>query len=299
MGATAVDRRHATYFGGGGAQASGGYTARMSEERAPRLPTWCVSHGGGPWPWLDEIAPTMAGLAQSLRTLPATLAAAPRGVLMISAHWESPSFALMSHARPLMLYDYYGFPPHTYRVSYPAPGSPELAARVRELIAAAGVPSVLDAERGFDHGAFVPMAEMWPDATMPLVQLSLRTGLDPAAHLALGRPLAPLRDDGVLIVGSGLSWHNLGRLGPEARVPSQRFDAWWQDTLVASTPTERTSRLLHWSEAPSARDAHPREEHLLPLMVAVGAAEHEAGDCPYREDDVFGGTVVSSFRFGA
>lgn len=270
----------------------------MPEHTTTRLPTWFISHGGGPWPWLDEMAPTMAGLAQSLRALPATLPTAPRAVLMISAHWESPSFALMSHARPPMLYDYYGFPPHTYRVSYPAPGSPALAAHVRELIAAAGLPAVLDAARGFDHGAFVPMAVMWPEATMPLVQLSLRTGLDPATHLALGRALVPLRAEGVLIVGSGLSWHNLRQLGPQARVPSQRFDAWLQDTLVASTPAERTARLLRWSDAPAARTAHPREEHLLPLMVAVGAAEEEAGDCPYREEDVFGGTVVSSFRFG-
>lgn len=228
-----------------------------------RLPTWFISHGGGPWPWLEEMTPMMAGLAQSLRTLPATLPAAPRAVLMISAHWESPSFALMSHPRPPMLYDYYGFPPHTYSVSYPAPGSPDLAAQVRALIAAAELPVTFDTARGFDHRAFVPMAVMWPEAAMPLVQLSLRTGLDPAMHLALGRALAPLRNDGVLIVGSGLSWRNLRRLGPEAR------------------------------------DAHPRAEHLLPLMVALGAAEQEAGDCPYREQDVFGGTVVSSFRFGA
>ena len=148
-------------------------------------------------------------------------------------------------------------------MSYPAPGSPDLAAQVRALIAAAELPVTFDTARGFDHRAFVPMAVMWPEAAMPLVQLSLRTGLDPAMHLALGRALAPLRNDGVLIVGSGLSWRNLRRLGPEAR------------------------------------DAHPRAEHLLPLMVALGAAEQEAGDCPYREQDVFGGTVVSSFRFGA
>lgn len=266
---------------------------------AIRLPTWFLSHGGGPWPWLKEMAPMMAGLARSLRELPATLPQPPRAVLMVSAHWESPWFALMSHPRPPMLYDYYGFPAHTYRVAYAAPGSPELARDVRDLVAAAGLPAMLDAERGFDHGAFVPMAVMWPEATLPLVQLSLRAGLDPAEHLALGRALTPLRDDSVLIVGSGLSWHNLRHLGPEAREPSRRFDAWLQETLVASPPATRTARLLRWSDAPSARDAHPREEHLLPLMVAVGAAEREPGDCPYREEDVFGGTVVSSFRFGA
>ncbi len=266
---------------------------------APRLPTWFLSHGGGPWPWMAEMRPMMAGLEHSLRTLPATLPQRPRAVLMISGHWENPAFAVMSHAHPPMLYDYYGFPAHTYRVTYPAPGSPALAAEVRDLIAAAGLPTVLDAARGFDHGAFVPMAVLWPEADMPLVQLSLRAGLDPATHLALGRALAPLRDSGVLNVGSGLSWHNLRMLGPDAQVPSKAFDAWLQQTLVASDPAEREARLLRWRDAPSARLAHPREEHLLPLMVAVGAAHDEAGDCPYHEEDVFGGVVVSSFRFGA
>jgi len=169
---------------------------------------------------------------------------------------------------------------------------------VRDLIATAGLPVAFDAERGFDHGAFVPMAVAWPDAAIPLLQLSLRMGLDPATHIALGRALAPLRDEGVLIVGSGLSWHNLRALGPPARGPSQLFDDWLQQT-VTSPAAERAARLLRWSEAPAARAAHPREEHLLPLMVAVGAAQDDAGDCPYREEGVYGGVTVSSFRFGA
>ena len=266
---------------------------------AARLPTWFLSHGGGPWPWMEEMRPIMAGLEHSLHELPATLPQRPRAVLMISGHWESREFAVMSHVRPPMLYDYYGFPAHTYRVSYPAPGSPELAAEVRDLLAAADLPVTLDSARGFDHGAFVPMAVLWPEADMPLVQLSLRAGLDPSVHLTLGRALAPLRDSGVLIVGSGLSWHNLRMLGPDARTPSQAFDDWLQQTLVGSDPAEREARLRRWREAPAARLAHPREEHLLPLMVAVGAAYDDAGDCPYREADVFGGVVVSSFRFGA
>ena len=240
----------------------------------------------------------MAGLAQSLRELPATLPFQPKAVLMISAHWEEPAFTLMTSARPTMLYDYYGFPPPTYRIVYPAPGEPTLALRARDLIATAGLPVAFDAERGFDHGAFVPMAVAWPNASMPLLQLSLRMGLDPATHIALGRALAPLRDERVLIVGSGLSWHNLRALGPSARAPSLLFDDWLQQT-VASPAAERAARLLRWSEAPAARAAHPREEHLLPLMVAVGAAQDDAGSCPYREEGVYGGVTVSSFRFGA
>jgi aromatic ring-opening dioxygenase catalytic subunit (LigB family) len=241
---------------------------------------------------------TMAGLAQSLRDLPATLPFRPKAVLMISAHWEEPAFTLMTSARPPMLYDYYGFPPQTYEIVYPAPGEPALALRVRDLIGSAELPVAFDAERGFDHGAFVPMAVAWPDASMPLLQLSLRMGLDPATHLALGHAVAPLRDEGVLIVGSGLSWHNLRALGPSARVPSRLFDDWLQRT-VASPAAERAERLLGWSQAPAARAAHPREEHLLPLMVAVGAAGDDPGSCPYREEDVYGGVVVSSFRFGS
>ena len=241
----------------------------------------------------------MAGLEHSLRELPATLPQRPRAVLMISGHWESAAFAVMSHAQPPMLYDYYGFPAHTYRVRYPAPGSPELAAEVRELLAAADLPVALDSARGFDHGAFVPMAVLWPEADMPLVQLSLRADFDPAVHLTLGRALAPLRDSNVLIVGSGLSWHNLRMLGPEAREPSKAFDDWLQQTLVGSDPAEREARLLRWRDAPAARLAHPREDHLLPLMVAAGAAHDGRGDCPYREAGVFGGVTVSSFRFGA
>jgi aromatic ring-opening dioxygenase catalytic subunit (LigB family) len=265
---------------------------------AARLPTWFVSHGGGPWPWLTEMQPMMAGLAQSLRDLPGTLPYRPKAVLMISAHWEEPAFTLLTSPRPPMLYDYYGFPRHTYEIVYPAPGEPALAAHVRDLIAAAGLPAAFDAERGFDHGAFVPMAVSWPDASVPMVQLSLRMGLDPATHLALGRALAPLRDERVLIVASGLSWHNLRAMGPQARSPSQLFDAWLQQP-VASPPAERAARLLRWTEAPAARAAHPREEHLLPLMVAVGAAHDDPGDCPYREEGVYGGVTVSSFRFGA
>jgi len=265
---------------------------------ASRLPTWFLSHGGGPWPWMDDMRPIMAGLEQSLRALPATLPRRPRAVLMVSGHWESPEFAVMSHPKPSMLYDYYGFPADTYRVTYPAAGSPELAAEVHDLIATAKLPVTFDAARGFDHGAFVPMAVLWPNADMPLVQLSLRAGLDPATHIALGRVLAPLRDSGVLIVGSGLTWHNLRLMGPDARAPSQAFDDWLQQT-VTSDPIEREARLLRWRDAPAARLAHPREDHLLPLMVAAGAAHEDEGDCPYHETGVFGGMVVSSFRFGA
>lgn len=264
------------------------------------LPTYFISHGGGPWPYMkDQLNGAYDRLEQSLQAMSHELGRTPKAVLMISAHWEAPAFTVMATARPPMIYDYGGFPEHTYHVTYPAPGSPEVAERVRLLIADAGIAVRMDHERGFDHGMFSPMAVIYPNADVPVLQLSLKTGLDPQDHLALGRALAPLRDEGVLIVGSGLSYHNLREFGPRARGASQAFDAWLQQAVVGSDPAERTRQLIDWEAAPSARRAHPREEHLLPLMVAVGAADGEAAVCTYHEDNFMGGVAASSFRFGA
>jgi aromatic ring-opening dioxygenase catalytic subunit (LigB family) len=263
-----------------------------------RLPTYFISHGGGPWPYVPQMRLAARDLEASLVDIPLQLGITPKAILMISAHWEEPTFTVMANRAPAMIYDYYGFPENTYAVLYPAPGSPELAARVKTLIENSGMSSRLDGERGFDHGTFCPMAVMYPDANVPTVQLSLRAGLDPAEHLALGRALAPLRDEGVLIVGSGLSYHNLSALGPAGTAPSAAFDAWLQNTLLDSSAADRDHKLVAWEQAPAARLAHPREEHLLPLMVAVGAAEGDQGFCVYHEQAAFGGIVASSFRFG-
>ncbi|UUX95112.1 class III extradiol ring-cleavage dioxygenase [Aquabacterium sp. J223] len=263
------------------------------------LPTYFISHGGGPWPYMPDRRAHLQTLERSLADMPRQLPERPRALLMVTGHWEAPAFTVGTAERPGMLYDYYGFPPHTYEVVYPAPGEPSVARRVRQLIEQAGLPAAEDAERGFDHGTFTPLAVMYPQADMPVVQLSLHHSLDPAAHLALGRALAPLRAEGVLIVGSGLSWHNLRLMGPAAREPSTRFDAWLQQTLVESPPAERTERLLHWSQAPAARLAHPREDHFIPLLAAVGAAEHDPATVVYHQEGVFGGVTASSFRFDA
>lgn len=263
-----------------------------------RLPTYFVSHGGGPWPWIPEMAAMLRLLAASLADIPSQLAQPPRAVLLVTAHWEAPAFTLGTNPAPGMVYDYGGFPAHTYQVVYPAPGAPALARRVQELAADTGLPLATDAQRGYDHGCFVPLAVMFPEARIPVLQVSLREGLDPAEHLAFGRVLAPLRDEGVLIVGSGLSYHNLGAFGPAARAPSQAFDAWLQATMSAE-PALRTARLTAWQQAPAARLCHPRAEHLLPLMVAVGAAEEDASACVYHESGIFGGITASSFRLGA
>lgn len=267
--------------------------------KSASLPSYFISHGGGPWPYMQqESGATYTKLRAALQDIPKQLKQTPSAILMISAHWEETEFTLMSSAAPGMLYDYSGFPPHTYQIEYPAPGAPQLAERVAQLISASGAQVRFDAQRGFDHGAFVPLAVMYPDANIPVLQLSLRRGLDPATHLALGRALAPLRSEGVLILGSGLSYHNLRQFGPGAREPSMLFDQWLQQSLIHSSPIARTEALLAWEQAPAARLAHPREEHLLPLMVAVGAAEQEAAVCFHHEEDFFGQITVSGFRFG-
>ncbi len=237
-------------------------------------------------------------LAAALRRMPAEIGVTPQSVLMVSAHWEEPVFTVQSNPAPGMIYDYTGFPGYTYSISYPAPGSPKLAKRVQDLLRAGGIAVGDDALRGFDHGMYAPMAVIYPQADIPTVQLSLKRGLDPQEHLALGRTLASLRDEGVLIIGSGLSYHNLRAFGPIAKKPSAAFDS-WLDASLAKTGAARSAALVAWQRAPSARQAHPREEHLLPLMVAIGAAEQDVALRVYHEDDFFGGISVSNWRFGA
>jgi aromatic ring-opening dioxygenase catalytic subunit (LigB family) len=267
---------------------------------SPNLPTYFISHGGGPWPYMKiEFGGAMDTLEASLVDIPKQIGTQPKAVLVISGHWEEADFTVMTSPHPTMLYDYSGFPEHTYHVTYPAPGSPELALRVKELLEKAHIPVREDARRGFDHGTFAPLVVMYPDARVPVMQLSLKHGYDPEAHLALGRALAPLRAEGVLIVGSGLSYHNLREMGPGARGVSQKFDAWLQEVLTLANPQDRVTKLLAWAQAPGARLAHPAEDHLIPLMVAVGAAEAEAGTCVYHEDSFFGNVTASSFRFGS
>ena len=262
-----------------------------------RLPVYYISHGGGPWPWMPESAAAYRELASSLARMPTELGREPKAILMVSAHWEEPQFTVQTAAHPGMLYDYGGFPVQTYTVHYRSPGDPALAQRVSELLQAAGLPVAQDAHRGYDHGMFAPMAVMIPDAHVPVVQLSLQHSLDPQAHIALGQALAPLRDEGVLIVGSGFSFHNLRAMGPAGYEASRVFDDWLSDAVMRPQ-AERDALLAQWASAPAARIAHPREEHLLPLMVMAGAAGQDLGRHSYHQRDFFGGLTVSSYRFG-
>lgn len=259
-----------------------------------RQPALFIPHGAGPcffMEWTRGPADTWARTEAFLRGLADSLPQRPRAILVVSGHWEAPVFTVGSGERPGLIFDYLGFPEHTYRLSFDAPGSPRLAARVRGLLADAGIASDAAPERGWDHGVFVPLKLVTPDADIPVVQMSLKASLDPAEHLAAGRALAPLRDEGVLIVGSGMSWHNMRGFSPAFTEPSGEFDAWLADAV--SDP----AKLIRWAEeAPHGRQAHPREEHLIPLLVAAGAAQGEPSRTIFR--DTVMDVVVSAFQFG-
>ncbi|HEY8356310.1 MAG TPA: class III extradiol ring-cleavage dioxygenase, partial [Ramlibacter sp.] len=213
-------------------------------------------------------------------------------------HWEESEVTISSGSAPGMVFDYYGFPPETYQIRYPAPGDPVLAGRVRQLLVQAGWPARLDPERGYDHGTFSMMKAIYPDAEVPVVQVSLKQSLDPAEHLAIGRALAPLRDEDVLIIGSGLSSHNLRERGPQMAAPSNAFDRWLRGVLANPDPALRDEALAHWEQAPFARLNHPAEDHLMPLMVAAGAAGADPATPIYGEL-FMGFMTASSFRFSA
>src|SRR5688572_12048372 len=204
-----------------------------------RMPVVFVPHGGGPWPFVEMGFPPddVARLASYLRSVRRVPPEPPRALLVVSAHWEAPVPTVMTSEQPPLLYDYYGFPPESYRIKWPAPGHPKLAGRVRELLQAAGFETGANSERGFDHGTFVPLKLTYPDADVPTVQLSLKQGLDPEQHLAMGRALAPLRDEGVFIVGSGMTFHNLRALrDPRSRPVAEAFDAWLREAATLDEP---------------------------------------------------------------
>lgn len=243
-----------------------------------RFPVYFVSHGGGPWPWMEDRRALFAKTVREFGALPQRLPAKPKAVLVITGHWEAPEFRVSTSPQPPMDYDYYGFPEHTYRLQYPAPGSPALAQRVRGLLQDAGVPTGEDSQRGFDHGTFVPLYLMYPDADVPVVLLSMRSNYDPAEHIRVGQALQPLRDEGVLILGSGLTYHNMRGFNQDSStLPATDFENWLNEAISQPDAARRNDMLVHWSQAPGARLAHPREDHLIPLMVAAGAAGRDTG----------------------
>lgn len=245
---------------------------------ARRMPVYFLSHGGGPWPYVDGMREQYVLTEHALRSLPTRLPAKPKAVLVITGHWEAAEFSVSSGAHPPMEYDYSGFPAHTYQIQYPAPGSPELAARVTALLAGAGVKALADPQRGFDHGTFVPVGLMYPDADVPIVKLSLKSSYDPVEHIRIGQALQPLRDEGVLIIGSGLTYHNMRGFGrDESSQVAVAFERYLSNAIEQADSGVRNQLLVEWEQAPGARMAHPQEDHLLPLMVVAGAAGNDVG----------------------
>lgn len=206
----------------------------------------------------------------------------PSAILVISAHWEEQTATIISGKSPSLIYDYYGFPEESYQIKYPAPGDPVLAQDIARLLEKSGTEARLDDQRGFDHGLFVPLKIMYPQAHIPCVQLSLLRNLDPGSHIQLGKALSGLRKQNVLIVGSGFSFHNLRAFfssdnqRPDSR--NEAFQQWLVETCTKESISqeERERRLVKWERAPSARYCHPREEHLLPLHVCCGLAGEPA-----------------------
>lgn len=258
-----------------------------------------IPHGGGPLPLMGDDG--HKGLIALLRSLEDHVADS-RAIVVVTAHWEAECAHFSGAATPSLLFDYYNFPPETYEYKYPAPGAPDLARQACALLSESGLNSHIDPERGFDHGAFVPMMLIRPAADIPILQVSVLASLDPADHITLGRSLAPLLDRGVTFIGSGLSFHNLGVLlggRPETGGQDEAFDTWLNDTIVGPELSEaqRMDRLGNWSDAPGARFCHPREEHLMPLHVCYGVASAAglAGENIYREKLM--GFMTSGFRW--
>lgn len=262
----------------------------------PLMPVVYLPHGGGPLPLMQDPAHrSLTTYLQGLEELPR-----PEVILLISAHWEAPSALFTAGAQPELMFDYAGFPPHTYQYRYPAPGAPERAAAWAKRLNQAGIAAGTQV-RNWDHGCFVPLMLSHPKADIPVVQLSLLQGLNPAAHIALGAALAPLRREGVLILGSGLSFHNMAAFFQPSQANltrSSAFDDWLDAALCGEDLSHqaRCARLIDWQAAPEARFCHPREEHLLPLHVCLGAAiESEQAQRSYS--DILMGVKVSGFTW--
>ena len=261
--------------------------------RATRLPSVFVSHG----------APTLAveenGTTEFLRELGRELGR-PRAVLCVSAHWNTRAPAVSAAASPRTIHDFGGFPEELYRIRYPAPGAPALAARVEGLLGGAGLACEVAPERGLDHGAWVPLRLMYPSADVPVAQLSVQPGQDPAYHFRLGRALAPLRAEGVLVLATGSVTHNLARVGAGGAPPdwAREFEEW----LFGKVTGGATQDLLGYRRlAPHAQTAHPTDEHLLPLFVAMGAGA-DAGSVPGRSLHrgwTLGSLSMAAYSFGS
>lgn len=255
-----------------------------------KFPCVFFNHGGGPLPLLGR----QPSVADVISQYPKSLSAKPSAILVVTAHWIEDIVSISSGDRHDLLFDYGGYPPETYRYTYDAPGSPDLANKIQGLLMGADIKAKTNSNRGWDHGVFVPLKLMYPDASIPVVSMSLHSSLDPDVHLRIGEALAPLREEGVLIVGSGASCHNFEyffarneKVRGEGIAHSKAWDQYLIETLAnpeinkePMTAEERRARLIEWFRGPSSRACHPQggEEHLIPLHVIAGAAGAHRND---------------------
>jgi aromatic ring-opening dioxygenase catalytic subunit (LigB family) len=256
-----------------------------------------IPHGGGPLPLLDEA--TYGIMNSYLRGFNEGIKK-PDAIVVVSAHWEASVVSITANPKPPMLFDYFGFPPETYQYEYPAAGEPELAGHVHKLLGNAGIQSHLDHDRGFDHGVYIPLMLMYPQADIPCIQISLTDSMDAAFHIRLGKALASLKQENLLILGSGYSFHNMAVFMSEAndasKLKNRQFEDWLAQTCsdTGLSETEREQRLADWALAPHARFCHPREEHLLPLQVCYGVGG-SAAMTTFQEP--VGGLITSAYQW--
>ncbi|MBT0569575.1 dioxygenase [Curvibacter sp. CHRR-16] len=234
-------------------------------------------------------------LRQHLSKLLATLPTRPDAIVLCSAHWEEPTFTVSTANQPGMLFDYYGFPPHTYQLNYPAPGHPTLAKQILQTLADADIPSLSNTSRGYDHGVFVPMLIVDPATDIPVVMVSIQNNMDVHEHYRLGQALATLREQNILVMGSGNIWHG-PLMREELRAPSMAFNAWLAQAMAIPSSPERLEQLRQWHTAPYANMAHPHPDHLMPAIVIAGAGADDPGTMIFQ--DVIGGVCIASYRFG-
>jgi aromatic ring-opening dioxygenase catalytic subunit (LigB family) len=270
-----------------------------------RLPVYFIPHGGGPWPFMDNGSrfgtDPWAGLGAFLKGFAAGLPARPGAILVISGHWEKEEqFTVSTAAHPGMLFDYYGFPSNTYELSYPAPGDPVLARHIKAVLGRSGIAVGENDERGFDHGVFVPFMVAFPEADIPVVMLSMKRELDAAEHIRMGKALESLRDEGILIIGSGMSYHNMRAFrsaDTETAAIATRFDDWLTKAVGNDDSEARATALSHWRDNPDAVACHfPDHDHLVPLFVAAGAAGGDPGVRIFNDKIL--GKPYSGYRFG-
>jgi len=235
-----------------------------------------ISHGGGPMPLLGdeshvEMIACLTKIAANIKK--------PSAIILISAHWEEQIPTITSSENPNLIYDYYGFPEESYDIKYPCKGHPLLANSIQNAFRKAGIASQLDDKRGFDHGLFVPLKIMFPEADIPCVQVSLVHHLDPSVHINIGKALRELDMDNLLVIGSGFTFHNMkaffSKDTEDSKLMNEAFERWLIEACASKKINESTreKRLVDWQNAPSARYCHPREEHLMPLHVCYGFAQ--------------------------